>query len=131
MTESVPASRVCRVVVISVLRFLPAFLEMLLPVLRPRAAEVIDIPIVDERRLRGSAVGPVDDRALHAALDEREAGLLIVRRRDPFPWRDRVERTRERLGIVEGGIDSDRLAVRARPEHLDRFHLVAELEHRV
>src|SRR4051812_49676449 len=53
-----------------VLRLVPALLEVLLPVLRPRPSVVIDEPRIGGGRLLGAAVG-IEDVA--QALDERVA----------------------------------------------------------
>src|SRR4051794_9505299 len=59
-----------------VLRLVPALLEVLLPVLRPRPAVVIDEPRIGGGGLLGAAVG-IEDVA--EALDERVAPGRIVR----------------------------------------------------
>src|SRR5690606_13833891 len=109
----------------------PALLEMLFPVLRPGAAEIVDVAFVEERELRRAAVRPVDDRALHTALDERVAVLRIVVRAYPIPRRDREQRPDEGFRIVERRLDEEAVAVVPRPDHLDDLERVAELEHRV
>src|SRR5262245_44732488 len=107
-----------------VLRLLPPLLELRFPILGPRTAEVIDVALVHRRHLRRPAIRSIDDRALHAAFDIREALLGIVEGARLLPRGDHMERTRKRLGIVERRLDRDRLAVARWTEHLDRFHLV-------
>src|SRR5690242_17751753 len=116
---------------LELIRDIPSLLEVLFPVLRPRAPEIIDETRFARDEFGRPAVGPVDDRALHAALDEVEPPLRIAERRAKLPGSHRVQRTRERLWIVEGGVYRDPLTVGARRERLDRFHTVAEFEHRV
>ena len=69
----------CCLMTASLLRPLPALLEMFLPILRPGAAEVIDIAVIQERELGGPAIRTIHDRALHAALHERVPRLRVVR----------------------------------------------------
>src|SRR5438132_6484544 len=116
---------------LELLRYLPSLLEVFFPVLRPRAPEVINETRFAGDEFRRPAVRTVDDGALHPALDEVEAPVRIAERRAKLPRRHRVQRTRERIRIVEGRVDRDRFAIGARREGLDRFHVVAEFEHRV
>src|SRR5258705_13081756 len=109
------------------LRFDPALFEMFFPVLRPRAAEIIDEARLAGNQLGRLAVGPVDDRALHPALDEVEPPVRIVEPRPELPRRDRAPRTGERVRGVEGRIHRGRPSVRPRLEHLDRCDVPAEL----
>src|SRR5262245_26664546 len=85
----------------SLLRLFPPLFEFRFPVLRPRPPEVVDVAFVHRRQLRRSSIRPIDDGALDAALDVRESLLGIVERACSLPWSDCVQRTRERLGIVE------------------------------
>src|SRR5687768_2351171 len=103
---------------------------MLFPVLCPGAAEVVNVAVVQERQLRGPSIRAIEDRALHAALDERMPRFGIVDPHRELPWSYRVQRPGERLGIVERGLDGDDLAVGAGPEDFHRLHEAAELEHR-
>src|SRR5690606_18205377 len=112
-------------------RALPALLEMLLPVLRPRPAEKIDEALVERRELRRPAVGPEHDAALDAALDERVAPFRVVDAAGPRPRRDDAQRPRERLGVVEDRLDDQAFAVLGAADDLDHLELVAELHHRV
>src|SRR6266508_2407871 len=81
------------------LRFYPTLFEMLFPVLRPRASEVVDEPGLARDEFRRPTIGPVDDRALHAALDKVKPPVRIAEPRPQLPRRHRVKRPRERLGI--------------------------------
>src|SRR6185436_14962814 len=93
------------------LGFCPPLLEVFFPVLRPRAAEIIDEARLARNQLGRLAVGTVDDRALHPALDEVEPPLRIVERRALLPRGHRVQRPCERLRIVEGRADGRTLTV--------------------
>src|SRR5687768_5095600 len=86
------SSACCCLMTASLLRPLPALLKMFLPILRPGAAEVIDIAGIQERELGGPAIRTIHDRALHAALHERVPCLRVVRAKGELPRRDRVQR---------------------------------------
>src|SRR5688572_31798295 len=73
-------------------RTLPALLEELLPVLRPRPAEKIDVAFVERRQLRRPAIGPEHDAVLDAALDEAVAPLRRVDRARARPRRHDAKR---------------------------------------
>src|SRR5919206_4068053 len=89
---------------LELLRDLPSLLEVFFPVLRPRAPEIIDETRFARDEFGRPAVRTVDDGALHAAFDEVEAPVRIAERRAQLPRRHRVQRTRERLRIIEGRI---------------------------
>src|SRR5438067_254089 len=115
----------------SVFGFLPALFEVLLPIVGPRPPEVIDESFVGWDELRRSAVGTVDDCALHAALDKCISRVFVVDARLPIPRRHFVKRPLERLRIINRRVDGDLLAVGTRREYFDGLQLITELEHRV
>src|SRR4026209_955579 len=78
----------------SLLRFLPALLEMLFPVLGPRPPEVVDVTRVHRSQLGRPPIWAVDDGALHTAFDVGESLFRIVDRPRALPWRDGMQRTR-------------------------------------
>src|SRR5438067_11952493 len=98
---------------LELLRDLPSLLEVFFPVLRPRAPEVINETRFAGDEFRRPAVRTVHDGALHPALDEVKAPVRIAERRTQLPRRHRVQRTRERLRIVEGRVHCDGLPVGA------------------
>src|SRR5258705_2128939 len=88
-------------------RFDPSLFETFFPVLRPRAAEIIDEARLARNQLGRLAFGTVDDRALHPALDEDEPPVRIAERRALLAPGHRVQRTAARLPIAAGRVDGD------------------------
>src|SRR5262245_10905148 len=101
---------------------------MLFPILRPGASEIVYITLLSENELGRTAVGPVDDCALAAALDELVTGVR-AERLTLVPLRHHLQRLRKRFGVVERLFHQQSVAIGL--EYLDHFVRVAELEHRM
>src|SRR5215467_8486971 len=115
-----------------IVRFIPALFKPFLPVLGPRPAVVIDEIRIGWRQLHRPALDILD---VAQTLDIRIPAALIIHGSASGEAECRSNRRNESIRIVEYGlvIQSDELAasVICRLPRFDRFHLVAEFEHRV
>src|SRR5438876_509734 len=109
----------------------PALLEVLLPILSPRPAKIIDKSLVGGNELCRPSIGTIHDRTLHAALDKCISGFGVAGTVLSNPWRDDVQRPRERLRIIEGRFDSNSLPIGTGRKEFDRLQLIAVFKHRV
>jgi hypothetical protein len=116
----------------SILRLLPADLEVLLPILGPRPPVIIDIAGIGLGQLRWPAVGIAE---IAQALDVCITPVRVVGGCSPHKAVGGVQGLDERFGIVKYRlvIESDELAARVVSGlvGLHRLHLAAEFEHRV
>src|SRR5215218_8566 len=80
----------------------PALLEMIFPILGPWTPKIVDESRLTGNQFRRAPIWPIDDGALHAALDEVEAPVGIIGSGAKLPWRDGVQRTNEHVRVVEG-----------------------------
>src|SRR2546427_11866625 len=113
------------------LRMLPSFFEMLLPILGPGSAKVIDKSFIGGNELSRPAVGSIYDRTLYATFNKRISHFRIVGTIPANPRCDDVQRPDESLRVIERRVDCNSVAIPTRREDLDHLQLIAVFEHRV
>src|SRR5439155_22751639 len=105
--------------------------EMLLPILGPGSAKVIDKSFIGGNELSRPAIGSIYDRTLYATFNKRISRFRIVGTVPANPWCDDVQRPDESLRVIERRVDCNSVAIPTRREDLDHLQLIAVFEHRV
>src|SRR5436309_16021190 len=98
------------------LRTLPTFLEMLLPILGPGSAKVIDESFIGGNKLSRPAIGSIHDRTLYATFNKRISHFPILGTVPANPWCHDVQRLDESLRVIERRLDCNPVAYPTRLE---------------
>src|SRR5262245_58543945 len=103
----------------------PSLLKVFLPDLRPRPAEVIDIPFLSEYQRGWAAVGAIDDDSGRRAFAPGVACLRIVEAALLDPGCHDMQRSSECFRIIECGFHEQSGSIRVRSKDFDDLHLIA------